>query len=275
MKPKKHLGQNFLINKNIVYKIANSVNIKDEVVLEIGPGRGALSLALIENAKQVYAFEVDEALKKYLNPLEESNNNFKVIYDDVLNIDFNEFSKEINEDKLILMANIPYYITGPLLNKIKDTKNIKKAVIMMQKEVAERLTATTNNKSYGNLTVTFNLHFQIQKIVNVKRTNFYPAPKVDSVVLKFVRTEKYQNKVNNQTNFYEFVNAAFKMKRKTLVNNLSNYYKITKEETIRKLKEIEPAFETLERAENITLKRFISFSNGWYKWLKKHTLKST
>lgn len=263
MKPKKHLGQNFLINKTIIKKIIASVNLENKVVLEIGPGRGALSLGLLEEAKMLYAFEIDESLKEYLDPLEESNNNFKVIYGDVLNFNFSSFAEEIKETNLTMVANIPYYITGLLLKKIKETKEIKEAVIMMQKEVAERLLSSPNNKEYGALTVVFNLCYEIKRVTNVKKTSFYPAPKVDSVVLKFVRTDKYIKELKSLERFNKFIEASFKMKRKTLVNNLSTYYKISKEEVIEKLLNVEPDYNVLERAENITVSRFIAFSNGW------------
>lgn len=265
MKPKKHLGQNFLINQSVIKKITDSVNTQKNVVLEIGPGRGALSSVLIENSLAVYAFEVDEELKKYLTPLEEQHNNFEVIYGDVLKVDLNDFLKKRNIEEAYLIANIPYYITGPLLNKIKDTNKISQAVIMMQKEVGKRLLATHKTKEYGSLSVIFNFYFEIKNVVNVKRTSFYPQPKVDSIVLKFIRTNKYINDVVNIEQFNEFVEAAFKMKRKTLVNNLTSYYQITKEEVVKKLKEIELNFNVLERAENLSIERFIAFSNGWYK----------
>lgn len=265
MKPKKYLGQSFLINKTIVKKIVSSVNLHNEVVLEIGPGRGALSFCLIEKAKMVYAFEIDKSLKEYLNPLTKEHNNFKVIYEDVLTLDLNGFIEDLKVDNVFLIANIPYYITGPLLNKVKETKKIKTAVIMVQKEVGERLLAKSGNKKYGSLTVLFNFHFKITLVINVKRTNFYPKPKVDSSVLKFKRTDQHKKRVNDIEKFYEFVNAAFKMKRKTLINNLVSHYQITKDKAIDKIKKIEPNFNFLERAENITLERFISLSNGWNK----------
>ncbi len=273
MKPKKRLGQNFLINKTIANKIVNAVNLQNKVVLEIGPGKGALSLCLIEKAQEVYAFEIDKSLKQYLDVLEEEHNNFKVIYDDILNVDLNKFIEEIKCESVSLVANIPYYITGLLLNKIRDTKKIDTAVIMMQKEVGDRILAEPGNKEYGSLTVLLNLHFNISRVVNVKRTNFFPKPKVDSVVLKFERTNNHLDGLKSLKNFYEFIDAAFKMKRKTLLNNLSNYYGIGKDETTEKLQKIEPDINVFERAENITLKRFIALSNGWYKWLKKHMLK--
>lgn len=269
MKPKKHLGQNFLINKNVIKKITESVNTKDKIVLEIGPGKGALSSTLIKNSHELIAFEIDESLKEYLTPLEESHQNFTVIYNDILKIDLNEFLKQRKISEVYLIANIPYYITGLLLNKIKETKNISTAIIMMQKEVGERLLANVGSKAYGALSVVFNTYFDISKVINVSKTSFYPKPKVDSVVLKFIRTDKYLKEIKNITNFNEFVEAAFKMKRKTLINNLVSYYNLSKEETIKNLTKIDAEINVLERAENITLKRFINFANGWYKWLLK------
>ena len=166
-------------------------------------------------------------------------------------------------DDVNLIANIPYYITGPLLNKVKDTFNISLAVIMMQKEVGERLLATPTSKTYGNLTVMFNFYFKITKVVNVKRTSFYPRPKVDSVVLKFIRRDDYLNKVKSVEFFTEFVEAAFKMKRKTLVNNLKAHFGLSSEEVINKIHKVDQNFNIYERAENISVMRFIDLANGW------------
>lgn len=265
MRPKKHLGQNFLINKNIVKTIVDSVDLKSKTVFEIGPGRGALTSLLAENAQFVYAFEIDKSLKTHLNEIEKSNDNIKVIYDDVLKINFNEFIKDNNLNDVYLIANIPYYITGPLLNKVIKTVDISVAVIMMQKEVGERLLASPTSKAYGNLTVMFNFHFDITRVVNVKRTNFYPRPKVDSVVLKFERKNDYLKKVDSEEFFTEFVDAAFKMKRKTLVNNLKAHFDLSTQEVIDKLQKTDVNFNDFERAENITVMRFIELANGWNK----------
>ncbi len=265
MRPKKQYGQNFLINKNIIKEIVHKADLKDKIVFEIGPGRGALTSLLTQEAKHIYAFEVDKALSSYLDELEENNNNLTVIYKDVLKVEFNEFMKQNNLKDAYLIANIPYYITGPILNKIKDSKNIKEATLMVQKEVADRLTATSGNRTYGTLSVIFNFYYEIIKILNVRRNNFYPIPKVDSAVVKLTKRDKYLKMVKDESLFNEFVDASFKMKRKTLVNNLSSYYKLNKEEVINRLIEVEKDFNLLERAENITIERFIGFVNGWKK----------
>lgn len=262
MRPKKHLGQNFLINRNIVKKIVESANIKDKVVFEIGPGKGALSFLISEEAKHLYAFEIDKRMEAFLEPLD-GYYNAEVIYEDVLNIDLNEFIEEKELEEVSLVANIPYYITGLLLNKVKDTPKITEATIMMQKEVGERLTASIGTRQYGSLTVIFNFFYDIKRVLNVKRNNFAPMPKVDSVVLKFTRKEDVLKEIKNIDFFIEFVEASFKMKRKTLVNNLASHFKLKKNYIVEKLQSIDPHFKELERAENITVKRFINFTNRW------------
>ncbi|NLN51116.1 MAG: ribosomal RNA small subunit methyltransferase A [Acholeplasmataceae bacterium] len=263
MRPKKRYGQNFLINETIVNKIITSENLENKVVFEIGPGRGVLTQKLARQAEQVFAFEIDYTLSLYLDPIKDKNANLEIIYGDVLEVDFKKFIANNNLNNVICIANIPYYITGLLLKKLKETKEISTLILMLQKEVAERLTAEPGKRIYGSLSVMFNFYYDIIKVVDVKRTNFYPVPKVDSVVVKMVRKDDYLKKVNDLNFFQEFVEAAFKQKRKTLVNNLRAHFNLSSKEILNRLAKMEPSFNPLERAENISIKRFISFSNGW------------
>lgn len=264
MRPKKRFGQNFLINDKISSDIVTYSEIADEVIFEIGPGKGALTKHLLKQAKHVYAFEIDTSFKPILNKLAEENNHFEVIYNDILNIDLHQLIKDKNLTEISCIANIPYNITGPILNKLKDVNEIKKMSLMVQKEVGDRLTAQVNTKAYGQLSVIFNFYYDTKRIVNVKRTNFYPIPKVDSVVVRMDRTDKYIGLVKDLNSFNEFVKAAFTQKRKTLVNNLKSYYQMTNQEVLEKLQTIDKTFEPLTRAEQITINEFIELSNGWY-----------
>lgn len=265
MKAKKRFGQNFLKNDNIIKKIISANDIKNNVVIEIGPGMGALTKHLVD-AKAFFAFEIDTSLKPHLNEIILNKPNAKIIYKDILEIDLNNFLKENNISECILIANIPYYITGPILKLIIDTQIIKEATLMMQKEVGDRI-LSTGGKTYGSLSVLLGYRYDIFKVTNVKNTSFYPVPKVDSVVLKFIRNDQYINTIKNEEKFIKFVKASFLQKRKTLVNNLVSSYKITKEKVIENLKEIEADFNIMERAENVSIERFITFSNGWkYDW---------
>lgn len=263
MKPKKRYGQNFLTNKTISKMIVTSSEIENEIVFEIGPGKGALTKELLEKASFVYAFEIDLEFKSILNQLS-LNNNLEVIYNDILQIDLNEFIERNKLDNIICVANIPYNITGPILTKLKDSNKIKRLVLMVQKEVGERLLAKPNTKAYGQLSVVYNYLYNITKVTDVKRTNFYPIPKVDSVVIKMERKDTYQTLVNNEQYFLEFIKASFTQKRKTLVNNLKAYYHLSSDEVRNKLLKIDANFDFLTRAENLEIKDFITLTNGWH-----------
>lgn len=263
MRPKKRYGQNFLTNKSISKQIVEASEIKDKIVFEIGPGKGALTKELIKEASFVYAFEIDLSFKPILNKLT-LENPLKVIYDDILKINLTQLIKENNLNDITCVANIPYNITGPILTKLKDNPEITRLVLMVQKEVGNRLLAMSNTKAYGELSVVFNYFYEISKVVDVKRTNFYPIPKVDSVVIKLDKINNYQKEVNNELNFLEFVKASFMQKRKTLINNLKAYYQLSSEEVKDKIIKIDPNFNFLTRAEAISINEFIILANGWY-----------
>ena len=177
-------------------------------------------------------------------------------------MDLNQFLKAKKIDDCIVIANIPYYITGPILKLIADTEVISSTTLMMQKEVGDRLLARSG-KTYGALSVLLGYKYDIKKVTNVKNTAFYPVPKVDSVVLKFDKTDSYLNEIKDAEKFIKFVKTAFLQKRKTLVNNLSSGYQINKQDVIDNLKEIAPDYNSLERAENVSIKAFIKYANGW------------
>ena len=182
---KKSFGQNFINDKNIINKIIECSDIKENsLVIEIGPGSGNLTKELSRVARNVLAYEIDERLEDILDENLLGCNNVKILFQDFLQADLNNDIKEYNYDHLYLTANIPYYITTPIIEKIIRSKiNFDKITLMMQKEVGERFSAKPGNKAYGSITVFLNYYFDIKKEFVVSRNLFTPKPNVDSVVV--------------------------------------------------------------------------------------------
>lgn len=220
LKAKKSLGQNFLKDENILNKIANSIDTNNDLIIEIGPGMGALTKKLKEKNSYLIAYELDERTKEYLLPLEDEKT--KIIYKDFLKTNIKEDINKIDYkfNNIYIIANIPYYITTPIIDHIIEQKiNVKAMSLLVQKEVANRFSAKSKTKEYGAITVYLNNYFDIEKLFDVKNTCFNPIPKVDSAVVKFVKKEN----VLEDKAFYKFLNICFAQKRKTLKNNLKNY----------------------------------------------------
>lgn len=254
---KKSLGQNFLKDDNILNRIADSIKTKDDLIIEIGPGMGALTKKLINKDSYVIAYEIDERTKDYLLPLE--NEKTKIIYKDFLKTDIKEDIKDIKYNNLYVIANIPYYITTPIIEHIiSENINVSAMTLLVQKEVAERFSAKPKTKEYSAITVYLNYFFEVEKLFNVKNTCFSPAPKVDSAVVKFIRKNNFYDIDNKK--FFKFITECFSQKRKTLKNNLRNY-------DWNKVKEVLDKNNILEscRAEELSLDIFIEI----YKTLGK------
>lgn len=206
---KKKFGQNFLKDENLLKKIVHDAMISNEEVIEIGPGMGALTKHIVHYAKKVIAYEVDTSLKTNLDQIIEKHQNLQVIYEDILEADLSIYKHPIS-----VIGNIPYNITSPIIFKLIELKNVHKIVIMIQKEVANRIVAKPNTKEYNALSVILQTCFHIEKVVDVNKKMFYPIPKVDSAVIKMTK------KMDLDESFQLFVKACFKQKRKTLANNL-------------------------------------------------------
>jgi len=252
---KKKFGQNFLTDKNLLEKIVRLSKVKGQHVIEIGPGRGALTSFLVRDALDVVAYEIDTTLKPILNKIEAANHNLEVIYDDFMKIDL-----DVKEETHIV-ANVPYYITTPIIFKFLETKNIKSATIMIQKEVAERINAKPNQKAYNNLSVLIQYYAHVEKLMDVKRHMFTPAPNVDSIVIRIVKRDETLLSEQEEKKFIELVKAAFTQKRKTLVNNLSLIPNTDKAEIIKFLNDL--GFDERIRAEQLSLDDFIKLSKEW------------
>lgn len=254
---KKKFGQNFLKDQNILDKIVNKSEVdKDTLVIEIGVGAAALTKTVAPNAYKVLGYEIDTTLKPILEDKLKEYNNIDIIYDDFLNRNVNEDIKKYNYKKLYVIANLPYYITTPIITKlIDDNVNVDKMVVMVQREVGDRFNAKPDTKNYNSLTVFLNYYFDINKLMDVSRKCFVPEPNVDSVIIELKRKETKYN-VKNEKVFFKLVRDAFTHKRKNLRNNLKGY-DLEKIENVLK----EYNLDLNVRAEHLTIDQFINISN--------------
>lgn len=254
---KKKFGQNFITDENIISNIVSKANLdKDTLVIEIGPGIGSLTTKLVEKAGHVLCYEIDETLKKMLFENLKANN-VDIIFDDFLKRNINEDLKKYNYKKVYVVANLPYYITTPIITKIiEDEINVDKIVVMVQKEVGDRFSAKPGTKEYNSLTIYLNYYFETKKIMNVSRNSFMPKPNVDSIVVEFDKKEKLKE-LKNKNLFFKLVRDSFKQKRKTLKNNLKEYNLSTIESTLKKYD-----FDLSVRAEQLSLDIFVDIANN-------------
>ncbi|MDD3391929.1 MAG: 16S rRNA (adenine(1518)-N(6)/adenine(1519)-N(6))-dimethyltransferase RsmA [Bacilli bacterium] len=254
---KKKFGQNFIIDDNIIQSIVNKTDIdKETLVIEIGPGAGSLTAALGYQAKRVIAYEIDETLKEILNEQLSGYDNIDIIYTDFLRTNLKETLKNYEYSKLYVVANLPYYITTPIILKlIEEDIAVDKIVVMVQKEVGDRFKAKIGTKDYSSLTVYLNYYFDIKKIMDVSKNVFVPKPNVDSIVVEFVKKNN-QLLLKNDDLFFKLVRDSFKQKRKTIKNNLKDY-PLDKIEVI--LKKYNHDLNV--RAEQITLDEFVQIAN--------------
>ncbi|WP_253301532.1 16S rRNA (adenine(1518)-N(6)/adenine(1519)-N(6))-dimethyltransferase RsmA [Spiroplasma endosymbiont of Phyllotreta cruciferae] len=221
---KKSKGQNFLTNAYFINKIVDSAfEFPKTNILEIGPGMGALTNEILAKANKFICVEIDPDLVRYLT-IKFKNKNSKIIEADILTLDLETlFATEFSDNNPIsIISNIPYYITSPIIFKLLKIKNpkVKEIILMMQKEVGERIMAQPNSKVYNNLSIVCQFYSYIEKVCLVGRNNFVPVPKVDSVVLKFKLNQKYPD-LKNEEDFISFIRAMFATKRKTILNNLA------------------------------------------------------
>ncbi len=254
---KKKFGQNFIIDENIIENTLNLINLdKDTLVIEVGPGAGSLTYKLASRAKKVICYEIDTTLKEILSTNLHDFDNVDIIYEDFLKRDV--LKDLANEDykKLYVVANLPYYITTPIIEKfISDKIPVDKIVIMVQKEVGDRFKAVPKTKSYGSLTIYLNYYFDIKKLMNVSRNVFLPKPNVDSVIMEFSKKNtKYF--VKDENLFFELIRKAFSQKRKTLRNNLKDYDLEKIEKVLNKY-----SFSLMTRAEELPIDVFVDIAN--------------
>lgn len=255
---KKSFGQNFIVDKNIIDKIIKfSLVDKDTMVIEIGPGAGSLTTALAASSKSVLCYEIDDSLKDVLSDSLKNFDNVDIIYQDFLKANVSETLKKYNYDKLYVIANLPYYITTPIITKIiEDKLNVDKIVIMVQKEVGDRLKAQPGSKDYNSLSIYISYYFNVKKLMDVSRNVFLPKPNVDSIVIELSKKEnKY--KLKNENVFFKLVRDSFVQKRKTLRNNLKAYDLNIIEKVLNKY-----GYDLSVRAENLSIDIFVDIANN-------------
>jgi len=262
---KKRFSQNFLTDENIILKIVNSANIDETTgVIEIGPGLGALTKKIAELTKHLLVYEIDQDLIPHLQRFFKSNENITLINEDILNVDINQAIQEHFPDvnHVIIISNLPYHITTPIIMKVlEETKGIDSMVLMMQIEVAKRITSTPNTKDYNALSIIIQHQTEAKYLFKVPKTVFYPQPKVDSAVVKLNINPAINNK-NNQ-GFYQFVHKCFTQRRKTLINNLYHGYNIyTKEELANILNDL--GLHHMIRSEALHLEDFLALYKDYF-----------
>lgn len=258
---KKEFGQNFIFDGNLLSAIVFDAGITEkDNVLEIGAGAGTLTEKLSCKAKKVVAYEIDKNLTEHLNELAKKHNNLTIYMRDALKTPMKEIESDFNEGKYHVVANLPYYITSPLIFKfIENTKNVLSLTIMIQKEVAERYSARSNSKEYGIATIMLNYYADAKYVRTVNRKMFTPSPNVDSALIKITPNES-KPKADDSKKFQKLVNASFSMRRKTLVNNLTKNFEANKEHLLSLIKDLQKSPSV--RAEELEIKDFIYLSNN-------------
>lgn len=264
---KKSLGQNFLTEPNILRKIVETAGIDENTnVIEVGPGIGALTEQLARNAAQVLAFEIDDRLLPVLQDTLSPYPNVTVVHQDVLEADLVKTTGEVFTQDLPLkvVANLPYYITTPIMMHFLESKlPVAEMVVMMQREVADRISAAPGTKAYGSLTIAVQYYMEAKLAFIVPKTVFVPQPNVDSAILKLTRRPTPAVAVTDEQAFFRLTKAAFQLRRKTLWNNLLHAYgkdDATKAWLTKSLEEAD--IDPKRRGETLSLAEFAALSNA-------------
>ena len=263
---KKNLGQNFLIDANISSRIVSSLEIEpDDIVLEVGPGAGALTQIVATQAKQICAVEIDPFAASILKDVMSECDNFSLTLKDVLKVDLSEVFKDylVDGQRFKAISNLPYYITSPILMKLlTDDINFEKIVVTTQKEVAQRLAAKPGTKAYSSFTITVDYYCECEYLFDISKNSFFPSPEVDSAVLRLIKRDTPKVEVKNEEFFFKVLRTAFATRRKTLTNCLGNGMGIDKE----KLKSVlmDMGLSESIRGEVLTIEQFAELSNILY-----------
>ena len=267
IKANKGLGQNFLVDDSALQDIANGANIQEnDLVIEIGPGLGSLTKLLLDKARKVICVELDKNMLKLLNERFIAYNNFEIINNDILKVDLNKLIKEEKEkdsniQNVRVVANLPYYITTPIIMKlIENDLDIQSITVMIQKEVADRLIAVPGTKDAGAITYTIYYYCETEKIREVENSCFIPAPEVTSEVINLKIRKEPPIQVKDKKVMFHIIKSAFMQRRKTLLNALTNVKLFkSKEEGIEILKKLHLREDV--RAENLTIQDFANITN--------------
>ncbi|MDQ0202117.1 16S rRNA (adenine(1518)-N(6)/adenine(1519)-N(6))-dimethyltransferase RsmA [Neobacillus ginsengisoli] len=270
---KKSLGQNFLIDTNILRKIVDFADIGENTgAIEIGPGIGALTEQLARSSKKVVAFEIDQRLLPILSETLSPYPNVKIIHKDVLEANVREVMDEefANLEDIMVVANLPYYVTTPIIMKLLEEQlPIRGIVVMLQKEVADRIAANPGTKDYGSLSIAVQYYTNAETVMIVPKTVFVPQPNVDSAVIRLTKREKPAVIVKDEVFFFQVTRAGFAQRRKTLLNNLTSQLpdgKQKKEEILAAL--AASGIDPSRRGETLSLEEFGRLSDELYPYFR-------
>lgn len=266
---KKSLGQNFLIDTNILNRIVDHANLTDNsAAIEVGPGIGALTEQLARRSKKVMAFEIDQRLLPILADTLSPYRNVKVVHQDILKANVKQYIAEelAGIEDIMVVANLPYYVTTPILMKLLEEKlPIRGIVGMLQKEVADRLAAKPGTKEYGSLSIAVQYYTVAETVMIVPKTVFIPQPNVDSAVIRLTVREEPAVKVKDEEFFFQVTRASFAQRRKTILNNLTSQLpngKQNKEQIVAALKEV--GVDESRRGETLSIEEFGRLSDALY-----------
>ena len=267
---KKNFGQNFLVDERVLGTIVSSAEIsKDDVVIEVGPGIGTLTQALAKEAYKVVAVEIDTTLVPILGELLSDFDNIEIINEDILKVDVNAIAEKYPDKKIKMVANLPYYITTPIImNVLENHIPVESITVMIQKEVAYRMKAQPSTKDYGSLSLAVQYYCEPYLVANVPQNCFMPRPNVDSAVIKLTVMDKPKVQVNNEKFMFEFIKAAFSQRRKTLVNCIfsSGLLTLSKDEIGKMLNGL--GYDERVRGESLTLEDYGKITDEAEKYIK-------
>ena len=261
----KNLGQNFLINDEVVEKIVDSAEVNEEdLVIEIGPGLGNLTEYLLDRAGKVIAIELDNRMIEILHDRFSLYSNFELLNQDVLKVDLDELIKKNKNEKIKkakIVANLPYYITTPIIMKLLEEKlDIESITVMIQKEVADRLIAKPGSKLSGAITYCVYYYATAESVTIVENNSFIPEPAVDSEVIKLLIRKEHPVELKDESEFFKLIKVSFMQRRKTLINSIVNGGIVKSKEDAKKI------FDELDldynvRGETLTIEQFARMSN--------------
>ena len=258
---KKKYGQNFIKNKGIVERIIKESNINNNsLIIEVGVGKGILTEELLKTGNQLISYEIDLTLKDYLEDKFKNSKNLKLVFEDFMNRDVDKDISEYKYNHLYFVANVPYYITTPILMKLINLGHkVDKIVMMVQKEVGERFSAKEGTKNYSSISVFLNYYYDVKKLFNVSKKEFVPQPKVDSVIIELTRKQELLE-VNDYDLFHKIIKDSFQFKRKTIKNNLKEYNINIIENVLNKYN-----YTINDRAQKIPVEVFVEITNALWR----------
>ena len=268
LRAKKSLGQNFIIDTNILQNIVRAGSVdKETTVIEIGPGIGALTEQIAKQAKEVYAFEIDGRLISVLEDTLADYSNITILHEDILKVNFEKFQSEyLNEVKrLVVIANLPYYITTPIvMHLIESSLPVEEMILMMQKEVAERLEAKPSTKEYGSLSIAIQAYMEVDIVFTVPRTVFMPQPNIESAIVRLKTLEDSPLKVKDESLFFKIMRASFGQRRKTIWNNLRRELNDKEKEALLREAFKYSGIDPSRRGESLTIQDFEKLADALY-----------